>query len=165
MANEFSFDVVSKVDLQEVDNAVVQASKEIGTRYDFRGSKSELTLDKIKGTITLVADDEYKRNAVYEILVGRLFKRGIAPAALDEGTPEPAAAGTLRQVLTLRQGIPSDKAKEVVRFVKDGKWKVQAAIQGDQLRVTGKNKDDLQTVIAAIRAHDFGQPLQFTNYR
>lgn len=165
MAQESSFDVVSKVDLQEADNAVNQSQKEIATRFDFRGSRSAIVLDKTKGTITITADDEYKRKAVFDILFSKWMKRGISPKALEEGTPEPAGGDMVRQVLTLRQGIASDKAKEIVKFVKEGKWKVQASIQGDQLRVSGKSKDELQTVIAALRAKDFGVPLQFTNYR
>lgn len=165
MAQEFSFDVVSKVDLQEVQNAVQQASKEIATRFDFRGSKSKIEWNEKELTLTLTSDDEGKLKSVKDILETRLVKRGVAVKSLDYQKVEPAAMGTVRQVAKIQQGIPSEKAKEMVKAIKDRKLKVQAAIQGDQLRVSGRAKDDLQEVMAMLRAGDFGVPLQFTNYR
>ncbi len=165
MAQEFSFDVVSKVDLQEVSNAVQQASKEIGTRFDFRGSKSRIDWNEKDLALTLTSDDESKLKSVVDILETRLVKRGIAVKALDYGKVEPAAGATVRQVAKVQQGIPTEKAKDIVKAIKDQKIKVQASIQADQVRVAGKSKDDLQTVMALLRGRDFGVPLQFTNYR
>ena len=165
MPQEFSFDVVSKVDLQEVLNAVQQASKEIGTRFDFRGSKSKIEWNEKELTLTLTSDDEGKLKSVKDILETRLVKRGVAVKSLDYQKVEPAAMGTVRQDVKIQQGIASEKAKEIVKAIKDRKLKVQAAIQGDQLRVSGRAKDDLQEVMALLRAGDFGVPLQFTNYR
>ena len=165
MAQEFSFDVVSKVDLQEVQNAVQQASKEIATRFDFRGSKSKIEWNEKELTLTLTSDDEGKLKSVKDILETRLVKRGVAVKALDYQKVEPAAMGTVRQLVKIQQGIASEKAKEIVKTIKDRKLKVQAAIQGDQVRVSGRAKDDLQEVMALLRAGDFGVPLQFTNYR
>jgi cyclic-di-GMP-binding protein len=165
MAQEFSFDVVSKVDLQEVSNAVQQAGKEIGTRFDFRGSKSRIDWNDKELALTLTSDDESKLKSVVDILETRLVKRGIAVKALDYGRVEPAASATVRQVAKVQQGIPTEKAKEIVKAIKDQKLKVQASIQADQVRIAGKSKDDLQTVMALLRGRDFGVPLQFTNYR
>jgi uncharacterized protein YajQ (UPF0234 family) len=165
MAQEFSFDVVSKVDLQEVSNAVQQAGKEIGTRFDFRGSKSRIEWNEKELALTLTSDDESKLKSVVDILETRLVKRGIAVKALDYGKIEPAAGATVRQVAKVQQGIPTEKAKEIVKAIKDQKLKVQASIQADQVRIAGKSKDDLQTVMALLRGRDFGVPLQFTNYR
>jgi hypothetical protein len=165
MAQEFSFDVVSKVDLQEVLNAVQQASKEIATRFDFRGSKSKIEWNEKELTLTLTSDDEGKLKSVKDILETRLVKRGVAVKSLDYQKVEPAAMGTVRQLVKIQQGIASEKAKEIVKTIKDRKLKVQAAIQGDQVRVSGRAKDDLQEVMALLRAGDFGVPLQFTNYR
>jgi uncharacterized protein YajQ (UPF0234 family) len=165
MPQDFSFDVVSKVDLQEVSNAVQQASKEIVTRFDFRGSVSKIEWDEKELALTLTSDDAGKLKSVVDILEGRLVKRGIAVKALDFGKIEPAAGASVRQVVKVQQGIPSEKAKAIVRAIKDHKWKVQAAIQADQVRVSGRNKDDLQAVMALIRGEDFGLPLQFANYR
>lgn len=165
MAQEFSFDVVSKVDLQEVSNAVQQAAKEIGTRFDFRGSKSRIDWNEKELALTLTSDDESKLKSVVDILETRLVKRGIAVKALDYGKVEPAAGATVRQVAKVQQGIPTEKAKEIVKAIKDQKLKVQASIQADQVRIAGKSKDDLQTVMALLRGRDFGVPLQFTNYR
>jgi cyclic-di-GMP-binding protein len=165
MAQEFSFDVVSKVDLQEVQNAVQQASKEISTRFDFRGSKSKIEWNEKELTLTLTSDDEGKLKSVKDILETRLVKRGVAVKSLDYQKVEPAAMGTVRQVAKIQQGIASEKAKEIVKAIKDRKLKVQAAIQGDQVRVSGRAKDDLQEVMALLRGADFGVPLQFTNYR
>ena len=165
MAQEFSFDVVSKVDLQEVLNAVQQASKEISTRFDFRGSKSKVEWNEKELTLTLTSDDEGKLKSVKDILETRLVKRGVAVKSLDYQKVEPAAMGTVRQDVKIQQGIASEKAKEIVKAIKDRKLKVQAAIQGDQVRVSGRAKDDLQEVMTLLRAGDYGVPLQFTNYR
>ena len=165
MAQEFSFDVVSRVELQEVSNAVAQASKEIATRFDFRGSASKIEWNEKERTLTLTSDDAYKLKSVVDILESRLVKRGVAVKALDFGKVEDAAGGSVRQTVRVQQGIPSEKAKEIVKAIKDRKLKVQASIQSDQVRVVGRNKDDLQAAIALLRAGDFGLPLQFTNYR
>lgn len=165
MAQEFSFDVVSKVDLQEVSNAVQQASKEIGTRFDFRGSKSSIAWNDKELALTLASDDESKLKSVVDILETRLVKRGIAVKSLDYGKVEPAAGATVRQVAKIQQGISTEKAKDIVKAIKDQKLKVQASIQADQVRVSARSKDDLQSVMALLRGRDFGVPLQFTNYR
>jgi len=164
MASDFSFDVVSKLDLQEVENAVNQANKEMQTRFDFKGSVSRVDWDK-KEMLTLYSDDDHRLKSVVDILQSKLTKRGISLKALDFQAVQPAEGGTVRQPVKVNQGIASEKAKEIVKAIKDGKYKVQASIQGDQLRVASKSKDDLQTVIAMLRAADFGVPLQFTNYR
>ncbi len=163
MAKEYSFDVVSTVDLQEVTNAVQQARKEITTRYDFRNSKSELTF--ADDTITLLSDDEYKLGAVQEVLRGKLVKRGVSLKNLDEGKIVPASGGTVRQEWKLKQGLDQDTAKKVTKLIKDRKLKVAAQIMADQVRVTGKDKDVLQEVIAVLKATDFPVDLQFVNYR
>jgi len=165
VAQEFSFDVVSKVDLQEVSNAVQQATKEIGTRFDFRGSASKIEWNEKELTLILVSDDDHKLKSVVDILEGRLVKRGVPIKALDFGKVEDSAGGTVREIVKVQQGIPSEKAKEIVKAIKDRKLKVQASIQSDQVRVSGRNKDDLQAVMAVLRAEDFRVPLQFTNYR
>ncbi len=165
MAQEFSFDVVSRVDLQEVANAVQQASKEIATRFDFRGSASKIEWNEKELQLTLTSDDAHKLKSVVDILETKLVKRGVAVKALDFGKVEPAAGGTARQVAGVQQGIPSEKAKEIVKAIKGRKLKVQASIQSDQVRVTGRNKDELQETIALLKAGEFGLPLQFTNYR
>ena len=165
MAQDFSFDVVSKVDLQEVLNAVQQASKEIATRFDFRGSASKVEWNEKELTLTLTSDDAHKLKSVVDILETRLVKRGIAVRSLEYGKIEDAAGGTVRQTAKIQQGIPSEKAKDIVRTIKDRKLKVQAAIQADQVRVSGRNKDDLQAVMTLLRGGDYGLPLQFTNYR
>ena len=163
MASDASFDVVSKLDLQEVKNAVDQAIKEIGQRFDFKGSKSSVTLEE--GVIVLVSDDAAKLKSVVAVLEGRMVKRAISLKALDYGPVEPAAGGTVRQKVTLKQGIPTDKAREIVKAVKGTKLKVQVAIQGDSVRISGKKRDDLQDVIALLKEGDYGVPLQFENYR
>jgi uncharacterized protein YajQ (UPF0234 family) len=165
MPQDFSFDVVSKVDLQEVANAVQQASKEIATRFDFRGSASKIELKDKELEVVLVSDDEHKLKSVIDILETKLVRRHVAVKALDYAKVEAAAGGTVRQVAKIQQGIPSEKAKEIVKAIKDRKLKVQAAIQADQVRVSGRSKDDLQTAMATVRDGDFGLPLQFTNYR
>ena len=163
MAQEFSFDIVSKTDMQEVANAVQQAQKELAQRFDFKGSKSsiELTTDEI----TLLSDDEGKLRSLKDILESRLLKRKVALQALDYGKVEPAQMGTVRQKAKIVQGIESEKAKAIVKSIKDAKIKVQASIQSDQVRVVGRSKDDLQRAISLVKENDFGIPLQFTNYR
>jgi len=165
MAQDFSFDVVSRVDLQEISNAVQQASKEIATRFDFRGSASRIEWNEKDLALVLTSDDAHKLKSVVDILETRLVKRGIAVKALDFGPVEDAAGGTVRQKVQVQQGIPSEKAKNIVKAIKDRKLKVQASIQADQVRVAGRNKDVLQEAIALLKAGDFGLPLQFTNYR
>jgi uncharacterized protein YajQ (UPF0234 family) len=162
---DFSFDVVSKVDLQEVANAVQQASKEIATRFDFRGSASKVELREKELELVLVSDDEHKLKSVVDILETKLVRRGVAVKALDYGRVEPAAGGTVRQVAKIQQGIPSEKAKAIVKAIKDRKLKVQASIQADQVRVVGRSKDELQAAMSIVRDGDFGLPIQFTNYR
>ena len=149
--------------MQEVTNALDQARREIETRYDLKGSKNELTLDKTD--ITVAAADDMKLKAVVDILQSRLHKRGVPLKALTYGAVEQASGGVLRQKISLQQGIPIEKAKEIVRLIKDTKLKVQASIQADQVRVSGKNRDDLQKVIALLRDKELGIALQFTNYR
>ena len=163
MAAENSFDVACKIDPQEVTNALDQARREIETRYDLKGSKNELTLDKTD--ITVAAADDMKLKAVVDILQSRLHKRGVPLKALTYGAVEQASGGVLRQKISLQQGIPIEKAREIVRLIKDTKLKVQAAIQEDHVRVSGKNRDDLQTIIARLKERDFGIAIQFTNYR
>jgi len=161
---ENSFDIVSKVDLQEVSNAIQNALKEIHTRFDLKDSKSQVQLEG-KDAIVLSSLDEYKLKAVNDILQGKLVKRGVPLKALTYGVVEPAAGSTVRQKITMQQGIPTEKAKEMVRIIKDSKKKVQASIQGDSVRVSGKDRDTLQEIIALLRGHDFGIDMQFTNYR
>src|ERR687891_2240780 len=163
MAVDNSFDIVCKIDMQEVTNALDQARREIETRYDLKGSKSEVTLDKTD--ITLVAADDMKLRAVVDILQSKLHKRGVPLKALTYGKVETGSGGVLRQTIGLQQGIPIDKAREIVRLIKDTKIKVQAAIQEDQVRVAGKSLDDLQRVMGLLRERDFGIALQFTNRR
>ncbi len=164
MADEFSFDVVSKLNLQEVENAVHQANKEMQTRFDFKGSVSRIEWDK-KEMLTLFSDDEQKLKSVIDILQSKLVKRGVSLQALDYQKIEPAERSTVRQPIKMKQGIESEKAKAIVRDIKDAKLKVQASIQGDQLRVTSKSKDELQSTMQFLRGKDYGLPLQFTNYR
>jgi uncharacterized protein YajQ (UPF0234 family) len=163
MAAENSFDIVCKVDMQEVTNALDQARREIDTRYDLKGSKNEVKLEETD--ITLTVPDEMKLKAVIDILQSKLHKRGIPLKALDYGKVEEASGGALRQKIAIQQGIPIEKAREIVRLVKDSKVRVQVAIQEDQVRVSGKNRDDLQKIIALVKDRDFGIALQFTNYR
>lgn len=165
MATLNSFDIVSKIDLQEVKNAVDQAMKEIRQRFDFKGSKSEITLDEKESQIIVVSDDDYKLRSVVDILQSRLVKRGISLKALTFGKTEQALGGTLRQKIGLQQGISAEKTKEIGRALRDTKLKVQTQIQGDQIRVTGKSKDELQDVIAFLKEKDFGIAMQFINYR
>jgi cyclic-di-GMP-binding protein len=163
MAAENSFDIACKVDMQEVANAVNQAKREIETRYDLKGTKNEITQEKMDLVIT--SADEMKLKAVLDILQSKLHRRGVDLKALTIGDPETAAGGTLKQKITLQDGIPMEKAKEIVRLIKDSKIKVQASIQEKQVRVSGKNRDDLQAVIALVKGKDLGVALQFTNYR
>lgn len=163
MSNEASFDISSTVDLQEVDNAVQQVMKEIQQRFDFKGSVSRVTRDE-QGLL-LYADDAYKLKAVVELLESKLVRRKVSLKALAYEVPEPAAKGTVRQRATLQQGISADKAKEIVKVIRGLGFKVTGQIQGDQIRVSAKSKDDLQAVIQALRARDFGIDLQFGNYR
>ncbi len=158
-----SFDVVSNVDLQEVKNAIAQAMKEVQTRYDLKTSGSSIEL--LGEEIVLSSSDEFKLKAVREVLEGRLVKRSVPLKALTFGEPDKALGGTVRQKVTLQKGIPTDKARELVKIIKGTKLKVQAAIQGDQLRVSGKSKDDLQSVMRVLRESDLGIDMQFTNRR
>lgn len=164
MAKENSFDIVSEVALQEVDNAVNQTVKEISQRYDFKGSKAEVELAK-EDEIKIIADDEYKLTSVIDILQSKLIKRGVSLKFLDYGKIEPASGGTVRQLITIKRGIPTEKGKEIVAAIKKLKLKVQAQIQDDQVRVSGKDRDELQKVIQAVKEQDFGLELQFSNYR
>ena len=158
-----SFDVVSKVDVQEVSNAIQQALKEIHTRFDLKDSKSNI--EQEKDAIVLHSADEYKLKAVNDILQQKLVKRGVSLKGLTYGPVEPAAGGTSKRRITMQQGIAIEKAREIVKLIKDSKKKAQASIQGDLVRISGKDRDTLQEVIALLRGHDFGIDLQFTNYR
>ncbi|TAN45836.1 MAG: YajQ family cyclic di-GMP-binding protein [Nitrospirae bacterium] len=165
MADDHSLDIACEIDMQEALNAVTQATKELGQRFDFKGSKSSIELDKVKGIMTLISDDEHKLKSVVDILQSKLVKRNISLKALTYGKVEPAASNTVRQLVTLQQGIPQDKSKEIVKLIKETKLKVNAEIQKDQVRVKGKKIDDLQTIMALLKDKDFGIHLQFTNYR
>ena len=158
-----SFDIVSKLNLQEVDNAIHQATKEVIQRYDLKDSKS--TIVRADKKITLDSSDDFKLKAVYDILQSKLVKRGVSLKAIKEGKVEPSAGGRARQVLDFIDGIDSDKSRELVKTIKDSKIKVQAAYQDEQVRVSGKKRDDLQEVIGLLRAKDFPIPLQFINFR
>ena len=166
MASQASFDITSTVDLQEVDNAVNQARKELTQRFDFKGSKSSIEFKRSENLIELISDDNFKMEAVWDILQTRMVRRGVPVKNLDTAEPEPIAGGLVKKTIKLTQGIPIERAKEIVQFLKDRKLKkVQASIQGDQVRVTSPSKDELQTAIAALRQGDFGVELQFGNYR
>ena len=165
MAKNCSFDIVSNVDLQEVKNAVNQATMEIRQRFDFKGSKSEISLDEKVPALNLVSDDDHKMKSVVDILESKLIKRKVSLKALSYGQVEPAGGNTVRQTIQLQQGIPQEKAKEIVKAVKGMKIKVQGQVMDDQVRITGKNRDDLQTVIAELKEKDFGIAMSFTNYR
>jgi hypothetical protein len=161
-----SFDVTSTVDLQEVDNAVNQARKEVSQRYDFKGSKAAIDFDRTAGTLTLTADDEFKLQALWEVLETRMVRRKVPLKNLTRGEIEHGANDTVRRLITLQQGVPIEAGREIVKFIKDRKLrKVQPAIQGDQLRISSPSRDELQSVMAALRAEDFGVELQFGNYR
>src|SRR6202007_1946953 len=161
---ENTFDIVSKIDLQEVSNAIQQAMKEVTTRFDLKDSKSKIELEG-KDAIVLHSIDEYKLKAVNDILQQKLVKRGVALKGLTYGPVEPAAGATAKQKITMQQGIPIEKARDIVKLIKNSKKKVQASIQGDLVRVSGKDRDTLQEIIALLRSRDFGIDLQFTNYR
>lgn len=163
MAKENTFDIVSRVDMQEVRNSVDQAVRELRTRFDFKGSRSDIIFDGEE--ITLVGDDDFKLRNVVDILESKLVKRGINIKALRYGKVEPAAKDTVRQKLNLVQGVDKEQSKIITKLVKDSKLKVQVSIQGDQVRVSGKNRDDLQEIIKIIKDYEFDIPLQFVNYR
>ena len=166
MAATASFDITSTIDFQEVDNALNQARKEVGQRYDFKGAKADIVLNTTDKTLTLVADDEFKMNALWEIVQTRMVRRGVPIKNFKAPDSEPAAGGTVRRVIPIQQGIPIEAAREIVKFIKDKKLKkVQAAIQADQVRVSSPSKDELQDAMRALRDHDFGVALQFGNYR
>ena len=166
MAASSSFDITSPVDFQEVDNALNQARKEVGQRYDFKGAKADIVLSAADKTLTLAADDEFKMNALWEIVQTRLVRRGVPVKNFKVGDSEPAAGGSVRRVIAIQEGIPIEAARDIVKYIKDKKLKkVQASIQGDQVRVTSPSKDDLQEAMRALREHDFGVALQFGNYR
>jgi len=164
MAQEFSFDIVSKINLQEMDNAINMSMKEISQRFDFKGSASSIKNEENK-KIVVISDDEFKLKNVLDILQGKLVKRGISLKFLDYGKIESSLGGTVRQEITLKQGIPQEKAKQINSMIRDKKLKVQAQIQGDQIRVSAKSKDDLQTVIQMLRTANLDIELQFVNYR
>src|SRR5436309_12848128 len=166
MPAQASFDITSTIDFQEVDNALNQARKEVGQRYDFKGATAEITLNAAEKTLTLVADDEFKMNELWEIVQTRLVRRGVPVKNFKAPASEPAAGGAVRRVIPIQQGIPIEAAREIVKFIKDQKLKkVQAAIQADQVRLTSPSKDELQEAMRQLREHDFGVALQFGNYR
>jgi uncharacterized protein YajQ (UPF0234 family) len=166
MADNYSFDVTTGVDLQEVDNAVNQAQKEIAQRYDFKGSKASIEYQRAEGRLRLVADDDFRMRALFDVLQSRLIKRGVPVKNLDVGETTPAGGDTVRKDVGLKMALDSDTAKKVAAAIKEAKLrKVQAAIQGDQVRVSAPSKDDLQAAIALLRGRDFGVELKFGNYR
>ena len=166
MAQTFSFDVTTGVDLQEVDNAVNQAQKEIAQRYDFKGSKASIDFKRAEAQLVLHADSDFQMKSLFDVLQGRLIKRGVSVKNLDVGEIKPAANDTVRREITLKTALDSDTAKKVAAAIKDAKLKkVQAAIQGDQVRVTSPSKDDLQAAMTLLRGQDFGVELRFGNYR
>lgn len=160
-----SFDIVSKVEMPEVSNAIQQALKEISQRYDLKGSKSQIELNEKEHKILVSSSDDFHLKAVVEVLQGKLVKRSVPLKALTYGPIQPAAGSTVRQEISLQQGIPIEKAREIVKAIKETKKKVQASIQGDLVRVSGKDRDTLQEIIAMLRQRDFGVDMQFTNYR
>lgn len=165
MASNPSFDIVSETNLEEVQNAVNQSMMEIRQRFDFKNSKSEITLDKGENQMVLVSDDEPKMKSVIDVLQGKLVKRKVALNALEYGKIELASGSNVRQTIKIQQGIPQDKGKEIVKFIKGLGIKVQSQIMENQVRVTGKKKDDLQSVMASLKGKDFGIDMSFTNYR
>ena len=166
MASTSSFDITSEIDFAEVDNALNQARKEVGQRYDFKGAKAEIELNVAEKTLTLTASDEMKMNALWEIVQTRMVRRGVPVKNFDAPDSEPAAGGTLRRVIPIQSGIPIEAAREIVKYLKEKKLKkVQASIQADQVRVSSPSKDELQEAMQALRDHDFGVALQFGNYR
>ena len=158
-----SFDIVSRIDLPEVDNAIAGIMREIGTRFDFKGSKC--AIERQDGTLTVTADDDLKLKQMHELLKVHLTRRKVDPAALDYKTPEKASGNTLRQTIVLRQGVDAALARQLIREIKDSKLKVQVSIQGEELRVTGKKRDDLQAAITVARGMKIEQPLQYVNFR
>jgi uncharacterized protein YajQ (UPF0234 family) len=166
MPSAASFDITSPIDFQEVDNALNQARKEVGQRYDFKGAIADIDLNLADKKLTLTTSDEMKMNALWEILQTRLVRRSVPVKNFKVGDSQPAAGGTVRRVIDIQQGIPIEAAREIVKFIKDKKLKkVQAAIQADQVRVSSPSKDELQDAMRALREHDFGVALQFGNYR
>ena len=165
MADQFSFDVVSEVNMQELKNAVDQATKEIKQRFDFKDTKTEITLKEKEKELVVVSDDNYKLNAVQEIIKNKCVKRGVSLKAFDYGAVEPALSGTVRQTAKIQSGLAVEKAKEITKAIKESKLKVQAQILGEQVRVLSKSKDDLQGAITFLKGKDFDVDLQFTNYR
>lgn len=165
MAQEHSFDIVSKVDLQEVSNAVQQAMKEISQRFDFKGSKSSIELDRAKNEVLIVSDDEYRLKSVIDILQSKLVKRKVSLKSLTYGGIESALSGTVKQVIKLQQGIPTEKARDIVKIIKGTKLKVQSEIQKDQMRIRAKKIDDLQSTIELLKDKNFGIHMEFVNYR
>ncbi|HEY7291974.1 MAG TPA: YajQ family cyclic di-GMP-binding protein [Vicinamibacterales bacterium] len=166
MPSTASFDITSTIDFQEVDNALNQARKEVGQRYDFKGTTADIVLSMADKTLTLLTDDEMKMNALWEIVQTRLVRRGVAIKNFKSGESESAAGGKLRRVITIQQGIPIEAAREIVKYLKEQKLKkVQASIQADQVRVSSPSKDELQDAMRTLREHDFGVALQFGNYR
>src|SRR5712672_2259816 len=163
MAQQNSFDIVSQIDLAEVSNALNQTVKEVRQRFDFKGSSANVVIEE--KDLVLTAEDETKLRNMNDILQQKLVRRGVPLKALEYGNIEPAAGGTVRQRANIQQGIPQEKSREIVRFIKDSKAKVQASIQGEMVRVSGKDRDTLQQVIASLKAKDFGINMQFTNYR
>ena len=162
---DFSFDVVSEVDIQEVDNAVNQAVKELSQRFDFKRSKSKIEFNRNENVITIIGDDDFKLKGVKDILESKIVKRKINIKAMQYGTIEPSFEGTIRQTVKIQQGIPQEISKEIVKHIKESKLKVQASIQAEKVRVSSKSKDSLQETIALLRQKDFKIPLQFNNYR
>jgi uncharacterized protein YajQ (UPF0234 family) len=158
-----SFDIVSQVNTMEIENAVNQAKKELANRFDFKASKAEIVLDKTE--IKLTAEDEFKVSALNEMVIGRLAKRGISLKSVEQCDPDISPLGHARQVIKIKQGIESTVAKQITTFIRDGKFKVTTQIQGDEVRVNSKSRDELQTVIAAVRAHEFTVAVQFVNFR
>jgi cyclic-di-GMP-binding protein len=166
MAAASSFDVTSTIDFQEVDNALNQARKEVGQRYDFKGARADIELSAAEKKLTLTADDEFKMNALWEIVQTRMVRRGVPVKNFKDTDSQPAAGGTVRRVIEIQQGIPIEAAREIVKFIKERKMKkVQASIQADQVRVSSPSKDELQEAMQQLRDHDFGIALQFGNYR
>ena len=165
MASDNSFDIVSRVDMQEVLNAVDQASKELRQRYDFKGSKSSIELNQDAGEINIISDDDFKIKSVVDVLQTKLVKRGVSLKCLSYGKVEPAAGSTVKQVASLQQGISQERAKHIVKLIKAQKLKVQVEIQKDQLRVKAKKKDNLQDVIQMLKEQDFDYHIEFVNYR
>jgi len=166
MATPASFDITSTIDLQEVDNALNQARKEVAQRYDFKGSKASIDFEPAESRLVLVADDDFKLNALWEIVQTRLVRRNVPTKNLTRGVAQPAANSTVRQEVAMQQGINSETARKIVKFIKDAKLrKVQATVQGDQIRIASPSKDELQDVMRLLREQDFGVALQFGNYR